>query len=163
MFKAGVLTISDKGALGIRKDETGDRVIELLEKNNFTVSVKGIVPDEKQQITDKIIEWVETCALNLIVTAGGTGISPRDVTPQATRMAIDYEVPGMAEAMRSASLKITPHAMLSRAVVGVRGGCLVINLPGIPKGAIENLMVVLPALNHGLLKLTGDMSDCATE
>ncbi len=162
MFTAGVLTVSDKGAAGIRKDETGDRVVELLEKNDFIVSVKEIVPDEKQQIADKIVEWVETCKLDLIVTAGGTGISPRDVTPQATRMAIDYEVPGMAEAMRAASLRITPHAMLSRAVAGVRGSCLVINLPGSPKGALENLAVVLPALNHGLLKLAGDMSDCAT-
>jgi molybdopterin adenylyltransferase len=96
------------------------------------------------------------------VTTGGTGLSPRDITPQATLDIIDYQVPGMAEAMRAASLRKTPHAMISRAIVGVRDRCLIINLPGSPTGARENLSVLLPALPHALSKLCGDPSDCAT-
>jgi len=161
-MKAGVLTISDKGSKGERKDESGELIVRMLEEQGFSVLKKKIVPDDREQITDMLVTWVEKDQLSLIITTGGTGLSPTDVTPQAMKEVIDYEVPGMAEAMRAASLKKTPHAMISRAMVGVRKTCLIINLPGSPNGAKENLSVVLPALDHALLKLAGDRSDCAT-
>ncbi|OPX40920.1 MAG: molybdenum cofactor biosynthesis protein [Desulfobacteraceae bacterium 4484_190.3] len=159
---AGVLTISDKGAQGLREDESGRAVVQLLEAKGYMVAKRGIVPDESDQIAQTLQSWADDEHLALIITSGGTGLTPRDVTPQATMRVIDYEVPGMAEAMRAESLKKTPHAMLSRAVAGVRGTCLIINLPGSPRGARENLEAVLPALDHGLAKLLGDPSDCAT-
>jgi len=161
-IRAGVLTISDKGALGLREDESGQAVVRILKEKGYTVAVQGIVPDEHDRIAGTLKEWVDDKSLALIVTSGGTGLTPRDVTPQATMSVIDYEVPGMAEAMRAASLKKTPHAMLSRAVVGVRKACLIINLPGSPRAARENLEAILPALDHALSKLAGDPSDCAT-
>jgi len=161
-IKAGVLTISDKGFEGKREDESGEIVVRMLEEQGFSVLKKKIVPDDRIQITDTLVTWVENDQVTLIITTGGTGLSPTDVTPQAMKEVIDYEVPGMAEAMRAASLKKTPHAMISRAMVGVRKSCLIINLPGSPNGAKENLSVVLPALNHALSKLAGDLSDCAT-
>ena len=161
-IKSGVLTISDKGSKGERKDESGELVVRMLEEQGFSVLKKKIVPDDREQITDMLVAWVENDQLSLIITTGGTGLSPTDVTPQAMKEVVDYEVPGMAEAMRAASLKKTPHAMISRAMVGIRKICLIINLPGSPNGAKENLSVVLPALNHALSKLAGDLSDCAT-
>ena len=113
-------------------------------------------------IVDVLKQWCDRERLDLVVTTGGTGLTPRDVTPQATLQVLDYEVPGMAEAMRSKSLEKTPHAMLSRAVVGVRGQTMIVNLPGSPKGARENLEVLLPALPHALAKLAGDPADCAS-
>jgi molybdopterin adenylyltransferase len=160
--RAGILTISDKGAQGLRQDESGRVVAQLLEGRGYTVAKHAIIPDESDQIARILRNWADDEHLALIITSGGTGLTPRDVTPQATMLVIDYEVPGMAEAMRAESLKKTPHAMLSRAVVGVRGTCLIINLPGSPHGARENLEAVLPALDHGLAKLAGDPSDCAT-
>jgi len=160
-FPAGVLTISDKGAQGLRKDESGQAVVQLLKEKGYSVLKQEIVPDEGEQISRVLRTWADDEHLALIVTSGGTGLTPRDVTPQATMKVIDYEVPGMAEAMRAASLKKTPHAMLSRAVVGVRKACLIINLPGSPRAAKENLEAVLPALDHALSKLAGDTSDCA--
>lgn len=160
-FRAGVLTISDKGSQGLRRDDSGEVVTGMLSEQGFSVLKREIVPDDREQISDTLIQWADTEGLSLIVTSGGTGLSPTDVTPQAMEQVIDYQVPGMAEAMRAESLKKTPHAMISRAMVGVRKSCLIINLPGSPKGARENLSVVLPALNHALSKLTGDMSDCA--
>ena len=160
-FTAGVLTVSDRASRGIRTDKTGGIIATMLVRNGFNVIKTRIVPDERTHITDVLLEWVDRKGLDLIVTTGGTGLSPRDVTPQATQEVLDYQVPGMAEAMRSASLKKTPHAMLSRAIAGVRGSCLLINLPGSPAGARDNLAVVMPALNHALLKLAGDPSDCA--
>ena len=159
---AGVLTISDKGARGLREDESGRVVAQLLEDKGYIVAKHAIVADESDQIAETLRTWADNEHLALIVTSGGTGLTPRDVTPQATMSVIDYEVPGMAEAMRAESLKKTPHAMLSRAVAGVRGICLIINLPGSPRGARENLEAVLPALDHALAKLAGDPSDCAT-
>jgi molybdopterin adenylyltransferase len=158
---AGVLTISDRGSRGERKDESGEIVAGMLEEWGYSVRKRKIVPDHRQQIADTLVAWVDRECLSLIVTSGGTGLSPKDVTPQAMEDILDYQVPGMAEAMRSASLTKTPHAMLSRAMVGVRKACLIINLPGSPKGARENLSVVLPALPHALEKLGGDMSECA--
>jgi molybdenum cofactor synthesis domain-containing protein len=160
-IKAGILTVSDKGARGLREDESGKVILRLLEAHGFEVVKQDIVPDDQQQIAETLVRWVDGERLSLIITSGGTGLSPRDVTPQATEQVIDYPVPGMAEAMRAQSLKKTPHAMISRAMVGVRKASLIINLPGSPRGAEENLSVVLPALDHGLSKLAGDMADCA--
>lgn len=160
-FRAGVLTISTKGSQGRREDESGELAARMLQEEGFSVIKKGIVPDERQQIVDTLVEWVDNLGLSLIITSGGTGLSPTDVTPQAMERAIDYQVPGMAEAMRAESLKKTPHAMISRAMVGVRGSCLIINLPGSPSGVKDNLTVLLPALKHALSKLGGDPSECA--
>ncbi|TET92477.1 MAG: MogA/MoaB family molybdenum cofactor biosynthesis protein [Desulfobacteraceae bacterium] len=161
MIKAGVLTISDKGFKGQRKDESGPLVAEILTKAGYTVERQSIVPDYYEKIVECLIEWVDKDGLSIIVTTGGTGVSPTDVTPEATLKVIKYQIPGMAEAMRAASLTKTPHAMLSRAIVGVRGNTLIINLPGSPEGAKENLAVVLPAVNHALAKIAGDSSDCS--
>jgi molybdopterin adenylyltransferase len=158
----GILTISDKGSQGLRNDESGAILVRIIDEKGYSVFKKEIVPDDRRQIADKLSSWVDKDGLSLIVTSGGTGLSPTDVTPQAMQDIIDYEVPGMAEAMRAASLKKTPHAMISRAIVGVRKTTLIINLPGSPRGAGENLSVVLPALDHALSKLAGDTSDCAT-
>jgi molybdenum cofactor synthesis domain-containing protein len=121
----------------------------------------AILPDDIASIVSLLTDWSDREHLDLIVTTGGTGLTPRDVTPQATLQVLDYEIPGMAEVMRMQSLSKTPHAMLSRAVAGVRRGTMIINLPGSPKGARENLQAVLPALPHALAKLAGDPSDCA--
>ena len=161
MIKAGVLTISDKGFKGQRKDESGPLVAEILTKAGYIVEKQSIVPDDFEKIVECLIMWVDKENLRLIVTTGGTGVSPTDITPEAMLKVIKYQIPGMAEAMRAASLTKTPHAMLSRAIVGVRGASLIINLPGSPEGAKENLAVILPALNHGLAKISGDMSDCS--
>jgi len=160
-FPTGVLTISDKGSQGKRVDESGKEAITLLLGAGFSVMQTRIVPDDRQQIGRTLIEWADRDCLSLVVTSGGTGLSPSDVTPQAMKDVIDFEVPGMAEAMRAESLKKTPHAMISRAMAGVRGRCLIINLPGSPAGVRDNLCVVLPALKHALEKLAGDTSDCA--
>jgi len=160
-FPAGILTISDKGSQGMRVDESGKTAASLLQGQGFSVVQTKIVPDDRQQIVKILAEWVDKDCLALIVTSGGTGLSPRDVTPQAMKEVIDFEVPGMAEAMRAESLKKTPHAMISRAMAGVRKQCLIINLPGSPGGVRDNLSVVLPALKHALEKLAGDTSDCA--
>ena len=159
-FQVGVLTLSDKGSQGQRVDESGPVVEELLASVGEVVHV-AILPDDLESIVALLIAWTDQEKLDLIVTTGGTGLSPRDVTPQATLQAIDYEIPGMAEAMRMQSLQKTPHAMVSRAVVGVRKQTMIINLPGSPKAARENLETVLPALPHALAKLAGDPSDCA--
>jgi len=161
LFKVGVLTISDKGSRGERVDESGKTAAEMLKEAGLDPVKVGIVPDNVRKIADTLIEWADKQGLSLIVTSGGTGLSPADLTPQAMKEVIDYEVPGIAEAMRAESLKKTPHAMLSRAIAGVRGRCLIINLPGSPRGVRENLSVIIPALKHGLSKLAGDSTDCA--
>jgi len=159
--QAGVLTVSDKGSRGLREDESGAIAAGMLEAKGYAVVKRAVVPDDRRRIADVLATWADRDRLALIVTSGGTGLTPSDLTPQATRDVIDYEVPGMAEAMRAASLKKTPHAMISRAVVGVRGSCLIINLPGSPGGVRDNLSVILPALEHAISKLGGDPSDCA--
>lgn len=161
-FPTGVLTISDKGSQGKRVDESGKTAVSLLQEAGFSVVQTKIIPDDREQIARTLIEWADKDCLALVVTSGGTGLSPSDVTPQAMKEVIDFEVPGMAEAMRAESLKKTPHAMISRAMAGVRKRCLIINLPGSPGGVRDNLSVVLPALKHALEKLGGDTSDCAT-
>lgn len=160
-WTAGILIISDMASRGERDDISGDVMVNMLNKAGFKVSKKEIVPDQKDIISSTLKKWVDDEALSLILTSGGTGLSPTDVTPQAMKAVIDYEVPGIAEAMRAYGMKITPHAMLSRAIAGVRKSSLIINLPGSPKAVEENLSVVLPALPHALEKLNGDMTECA--
>ncbi len=161
MYKAAVLTVSDRSSRGERPDASGPMVAELLTGGGYRVVLTGIVPDEQEEIEKVLKEWSARKDIALIVTTGGTGFSPRDVTPEATLAVCQRMVPGIPEAMRYASLQITPRAMLSRAQAGIRGGTLILNLPGSPKAARENLEAVLPALDHGLKMLTGGPADCA--
>lgn len=160
MLNAGVLTISDRSSQGLRQDASGPQLADLLRQHEIEVVWTAVVPDERE-IGRALIEWADDQRADLIITTGGTGLSPRDVTPEATTAVVQRLIPGMAEAMRAASLLKTPHAMISRAVAGVRGKTLIINLPGSPKGAIENLEAVLPALKHAIAKIQGDPSECA--
>ncbi len=150
VFRAAVLTVSTKGARGERRDESGERVAALLQRLPAEVVDRRIVSDEPSEIQAMLREWQQRHALHVIVLTGGTGLTSRDVTPQALAPLLDYEVPGMAEAMRAAGLKQTPHAMLSRSLAGVMGRTLVLALPGSPTGAAESLQAVLPALPHAL-------------
>ncbi|OHB32784.1 MAG: molybdenum cofactor biosynthesis protein [Desulfuromonadaceae bacterium GWC2_58_13] len=159
-FTIGVLTLSDKGAKGTRQDESG-RILQEMVAHLGEVVRYQVIPDDVELIVSTLVDWVDNEKIDLILTTGGTGLTARDVTPEATARVLDYQIPGMAEAMRMASLAKTPHAMLSRALAGVRRQSMIINLPGSPKGARENLEVVMPALEHGLAKLKGDPSDCA--
>ena len=161
MITSGVLTISDKGAAGQREDASGALVADMLAKAGYAVEKQDVVPDDEQKIAKCLIDWVDRDGIRLIVTTGGTGVSPTDVTPEAMLRVVEFQVPGMAEAMRAESMKKTPHAMLSRAMAGVRKTSLIINLPGSPAGAQENLTAVLPALSHGLEKIGGDPTECA--
>ncbi len=160
MIKAAVFTISDKGSRGEREDFSGPAVMEMLKGVAAEIVHYEIIPDEVEIIMDRLIRFSKSGMADLIVTTGGTGVSPRDVTPDATKEVIDRELPGMAEAMRAESLKKTPHAMISRAVCGIRGRTLIINLPGSLKGATENLAVVLPAIPHAVEKICGSDAEC---
>jgi molybdenum cofactor synthesis domain-containing protein len=160
-YRIGVLTLSDKGSRGEREDESG-RVLGQMVAHLGEVVRYEVIADDHDLIVATLKSWSDEFGLDLILTTGGTGLSPRDNTPQATALVLDYEIPGMAEAMRAAGLKVTPHAMLSRALTGVRGRTIIINLPGSPRGVRENLEVVLPALPHALAKLKGDPADCAS-
>lgn len=159
-FRIGILTLSDKGARGERTDASGALLMELAADLGEVVRYR-VLPDEAAAIRQVLAAWADGDQLALILTTGGTGLSPRDVTPEATLQVIDRLVPGLAEAMRAASLSKTPHAMLSRGVAGMRGRTLIVNLPGSPKAVRENFSVILPALPHALAKLQGDPSDCA--
>ena len=150
----GILTVSDKGARGEREDTSGAAIREMLSTLDVTVERYEVIADDRPAVADRLIAWADH-GLDLIVTTGGTGLGPRDVTPEATRDAVQYEVPGMTEAMRQEGLKHTPMAMLSRAVVGVRGRTLIVNLPGSPRGVRQNLAVLLPVLPHALETLRG--------
>ena len=159
---AVVITVSDRGSRGERADGSGPAIAEMLAVAGIEVVGRGMVPDERKEIGRLLIEWCDEKGADLIVTTGGTGVSPRDVTPDATREVIEREIPGMAEAMRRKSAEVTPHAMISRALAGIRGRTLIVNLPGSPKGARENLSVLLPALSHAIEKIKGDTKDCGS-
>lgn len=146
----GILTSSDLGSRGQRQDTSGQRIREMLTAQGFEVRRYEVVPDEQSILQERLVRWSDEDGLDLIVTTGGTGLTRRDVTPEATRAVLHREVPGMAEAMRIQTMKYTPLAMVSRAVVGVRGHTLIINLPGSPKAVQECLEVVLPAIPHAL-------------
>lgn len=161
MFKAAVLTVSDRSSQGLRPDEAGPLVARLLEEAGYQVAQTLIVPDEGPRIEAILRQWSDQGEADLIVTTGGTGLSPRDVTPEATIAVCQRLTPGIPEAMRYASMAVTPRAMLSRAAAGIRNRTLIVNLPGSPKAAKENLEAVLPALAHGLEMLTGGQADCA--
>jgi len=160
-IRAAIITLSDKGSRGERVDESGAVIREMVEGIGASVDHYEVLPDEKPRIIEALTRLSDSGAVDLILTTGGTGVAPRDVTPEATRAVIDRELPGMAEAMRAESLKKTPNAMISRAVAGIRKQTLIINLPGSPKAVRENLAVVLPALIHAVEKIKGDPSDCA--
>ncbi len=150
-MRAGILTISDRASRSDYRDESGPLIRRVVEERlRWEIADQAIVADERDQISAVLIRWVDERLLNLILTTGGTGFAPRDITPEATRDVIEREAPGLAEAMRAASLKVTPHAMLSRAVCGIRARTLIVNLPGSPKAVHENLEVLLPVLPHAV-------------
>jgi molybdenum cofactor synthesis domain-containing protein len=162
-MKAAILTLSDKGARGERIDLSGPALRDWLAERDVTVAAMAMMPDEEDQIAVILRDWVENLAPDLILTTGGTGVSPRDVTPEATRQVLARELPGFGELMRRRSLEKTPHAIISRALAGISGRTLIINLPGSPKGAVENLEAIWSAVPHTVAKLQGDPSDCAEQ
>lgn len=155
-IRFGILTLSDRSARGERADASGPALADLIQAEGWSLAKQEVLPDEQSAIRELLVAWAESGELDVILTTGGTGFSPRDVTPEATRAVIEREAPGLAEAMRAASLKITSHAMLSRVVAGIRKKTLIINLPGSPKGAVENLRVVIPVLPHAVELLRAD-------
>ena len=158
-IRCGIITVSDRSSRGEREDLSGPEIRKWAERNNITVAKEVIVPDESDQIQKILIDLSDE-GLDLLLTTGGTGFAPRDVTPEATKAVIDREAPGFAEAMRMKSLEITPNAMLSRAVSGIRKRTLIINLPGSPKGARENLQFIEKAIPHGVDLLRNQVTDC---
>ncbi|MGE5174145.1 MAG: molybdopterin adenylyltransferase [Betaproteobacteria bacterium] len=161
-MRTAIITLSDKGSKGEREDESGKSIHEIIESIGASDVHYEILPDDTSRIMETLSRLADSGAIDLILTTGGTGVAPRDVTPEATRAVIDRELPGMAEAMRAESLKKTPHAMLSRAVTGIRKQTLIVNLPGSPRAVRENLAVILPALLHAIEKIKGDPSDCGS-
>ncbi len=155
MFKVGIITASDRGALGKRIDESGKLIREMVTAYGFIVTDYRLVPDDQSLIGRTIMELADDEGVNLILTTGGTGFSPRDWTPEATKDVIHREAPGIAEAMRAHNLNVSPNAMLDRGIAGIRNNCLIVNLPGSPQNVKNNLECILPALPYGLKKLTG--------
>ena len=161
MFTVSILTVSDKGSQGKREDKSGETIREIFSQMDARVVDYAIVPDERDIIAKKLAAWSDSGKVDMIITTGGTGLAPRDVTPEATLDVVDRIAPGFAEVMRAESLKKTPHAMLSRAVAGIRKKTLIINLPGSPKAVLECLEAIMPALPHAVETLKGEASECA--
>jgi len=149
-LKTAILTISDRSSRGEREDRSGPALQKAVESQGWEVSGMEIIPDEKAVIQQHLIRWADSGEHEVILTTGGTGFSPRDVTPEATRSILDRKAPGLTEAMRAESIKITPHAMLSRAEAGIRRQVLIVNLPGSPQGAVENFLVIAEVLPHAV-------------
>lgn len=160
-MKIGILTISDRSSQGLRPDSGGSGLTNWLQQQGVNASYSAIVPDEIERIAAQLCAWADEDALDLILTTGGTGVSPRDVTPEATTMVLERIIPGLSEQMRRESLKKTPMAILSRAMAGIRKRTLIINLPGSPKGAVENLAAVWAAVPHAVAKIQGSQEECA--
>ena len=158
-MRVGILTVSDRAHAGVYDDESGPALAELIKEHFHTdVDLSHVVPDEFMEIKRALEKWCDDAHLDLILTTGGTGFAPRDVTPEATRAALEKEAPGLTQAMIAASLQKTPHAMLSRMAAGIRGRTLIVNLPGSPKAACENFLTIVPALPHALELLHGTQS-----
>ena len=155
-LRIGILTISDRSARGERPDLAGPAIEKVIGDQGWSVVRMEIMPDELLMLNEALADWADSGNMDIILTTGWTGFSPRDVTPEATKAVIERDAPGLVEAMRTASLKVTPHAMLSRASAGIRGRTLIVNLPGSPRGAIENLNVILPVLKHAVELLSED-------
>jgi len=161
-IRAAIITLSDKGSTGERVDESGLVIREMIVTIGASAVHYEILPDEKTRIVEVLERLCDSGDVDLILTTGGTGVAPRDVTPEATREVIERELPGMTEAMRAESYKKTPTAMISRAVAGIRKQTLIVNLPGSPRAVRENLAVVLPALSHAIEKIKGDPTECGS-
>ncbi len=159
-MRTAIITLSDKGAAGKREDVSGKRIQDMMARIGATIVHYEVLPDEQLRIIEALKRLADSGEIDIILTTGGTGVAPRDVTPEATRAVIDRDIPGMAEAMRMESLKKTPHAMISRAVAGIRNKTLIVNLPGSPRAAAENLEVILAAMPHIVEKIKGDTSEC---
>jgi molybdopterin adenylyltransferase len=155
-IRFGILTVSDRSAHGERPDLSGPALAEYVQAQGWTVLRTAVIADDRLALQETLAAWADSNELDVVATTGGTGFAPRDVTPEATRAVIEKEAPGLAEVMRQESLKITPHAMLSRAVAGIRGRTLILNLPGSPKGAVESLQVVSPVLAHAVELIRND-------
>jgi len=162
LITVGILIASDKGARGEREDKCSELIAAMVKEISGEVIQQAILPDEEGALKERLLEWADNWKLDLILTSGGTGLGPRDVTPEATRAVIEREAPGIPEAMRLAGLKNTPRAMLSRAAAGIRGRTLIINLPGSPRGVEESLGAILEALPHAIETVKGEGGDCAS-
>lgn len=160
-LRAAILTVSDKGSRGERIDKSGPALAQFLTARGVAIATTGVVADEQELIAGKLEQWADSGDADLILTTGGTGVSPRDVTPEATARVLDRVIPGFSEVMRATSLAKTPYAMVSRALCGIRKRTLILNLPGSPAAAVENLEAVWSAVPHTVRKLQGDMTDCA--
>ncbi len=163
MFSVGILTISDKGSLGLREDESGLLLHQLVERLPGKVVAYKIIPDEKAIIQEYLIDFCDQRGVALIFTTGGTGVSPRDVTPEATLEVIDRQIPGMAEIMRTEGYRQNPRAIIARGIAGIRKHTLIINLPGSPRAVRENVEILLPAIPHAIQKIAGNPSECGSQ
>lgn len=162
-YRFAVVTMSDKGSQGLRDDTSGKSLVKMFVEEGYELCHYSVVPDQIPFIVETILAAIDSDQADLVLTTGGTGVSPSDVTPEAMDQVIEKEIPGISEAMRAASMKVTPYAVVSRGRSGIRGESLVINLPGSRKAALENISVIVPALRHTLEKIKGSMSDCAVQ